>query len=199
MKPTEAFWAGDFGKEYHQRQTVTDEANQALMTRIIERTTGVKSVAELGAGAGLNLRALNAFYPDMQLCGVEINAQACQEILKVPGATAVQCSVLEWRPTIQFDLTFTKGLLIHIPPDDLPAAYATLVNSSKRYVAICEYFNPSPIDIQYRGYAGRLWKRDFAKEIMDAHGLRLVDYGFVYKNGPNAQDNITWFLMEKTR
>ena len=197
MRETEEFWASDFGKEYHQRQTVTDEANKDLMARIMRVTSGVSTVAELGAGTGLNLRALNAINPDLWLCGVEINAEAVREILTVRKATAVECSVLEWRPTMKFDLTFTKGLLIHINPADLPKAYATLVRASRRYVMIAEYFNPTPVEVPYRGHAGRLWKRDFAAEIMEEHHLRLVAYGFVYKHGPHAQDNITWFLMEK--
>ncbi len=33
---------------------------------------------------------------------------------------------------------------------------------------------------------------------MDTYGLRLVDYGFVYRRDPNwPQDNINWFLLEK--
>jgi spore coat polysaccharide biosynthesis protein SpsF len=55
------------------------------------------------------------------------------------------------------------------------------------------------VAIAYRGHSDRLFKRDFAGEIMDRHSqLRLVDYGFAYRRDPNfPQDDITWFLMEK--
>lgn len=198
MNDTEKFWAGDFGHQYHARQTVSHAANVALFGRILAATAGVHSIAELGAGTGLNLQALRHLQEDFDLCGVEINIEAVREILRIPGVVGVQCSALDWRPTRRFDLTFTKGMLIHIPPDDLPDAYETLVNVSSRYVAVCEYYNPTPVEVPYRGHAGRLWKRDFAGEMMKQHNLRLVDYGFVYRNAPIfPQDDITWFLMEK--
>ncbi|MDG4904811.1 hypothetical protein P9279_30615, partial [Mesorhizobium sp. WSM4962] len=40
------------------------------------------------------------------------------------------------------DLVVTKGLLIHIPPDDLPAVYDNLYDLSDRYIVIGEYYNP---------------------------------------------------------
>jgi len=195
---TEAFWAGEFGDTYHQRQAVTHEANVDLFARILAATGDVKSIAELGAGTGLNLQALRAIDPELDLCGVEINEQAVHQILKIPTVVGVHASALDWMPTRQFDMTFTKGMLIHIPPADLPTACRTLVDASRRYVMIAEYFNPTPLEVMYRGHAGRLWKRDFAGELMDAHGLTLVDYGFVYaRDTYAAQDNITWFVLEK--
>jgi hypothetical protein len=64
---------------------------------------------------------------------------------------------------------------------------------------LCEYYNPAPTTVSYRGHNERLFKRDFAGEIMDRHPeMQLVDYGFAYHRDPNfPQDDITWFLMEK--
>jgi hypothetical protein len=50
----------------------------------------------------------------------------------------------------------------------------------------------------YRGHADRLFKRDFAGDLIEKYGMKLVDYGFVYKRDNWApQDDITWFLLEK--
>lgn len=97
------------------------------------------------------------------------------------------------------DLVFTKGVLIHLPPLVLPDVYDLMVEASNRYVMVAEYYNPSPIEVNYRGHGDRLWKRDFAGEIMERHpSLRLLDYGFCYRRDPNwPLDDITWFLMEK--
>jgi hypothetical protein len=64
---------------------------------------------------------------------------------------------------------------------------------------IAEYYSPVPIEISYRGHEQRLFKRDFAGELLGTFpDLRLVDYGFSYRNDPVApQDDITWFLLEK--
>ena len=81
--------------------------------------------------------------------------------------------------------------------NELQLAYERLYESSKRFVLIAEYYNP--VTISYRGHGERLFKRDFAGELMDRYvDLRLVDYGFSYRRDPaTPQDDITWFLMEK--
>ena len=64
---------------------------------------------------------------------------------------------------------------------------------------MCEYYNPAPVAVTYRGHTNRLFKRDFCGEIMTRFpDLRLADYGFAYRRDPSfPQDDITWFLMEK--
>jgi spore coat polysaccharide biosynthesis protein SpsF len=100
-----------------------------------------------------------------------------------------------------FDLVLVKGVLIHINPDLLPAVYDRLYRSSRRLILVCEYYNPSPVVIPYRGHADRLFKRDFAGEILDTYSdLVLLDYGFAYRRDPAfPQDDVTWFLMERRR
>jgi spore coat polysaccharide biosynthesis protein SpsF len=53
--------------------------------------------------------------------------------------------------------------------------------------------------IPYRGNEDRLFKRDFAGEMLNKYSdLSLVDYGFSYRKDPIfPQDDITWFLLEK--
>jgi pseudaminic acid biosynthesis-associated methylase len=74
------------------------------------------------------------------------------------------------------------------------------VSSSKKYICIAEYYNRTPVSINYRGHDERLYKRDFVGEVLDKFpSLTLVDYGFVYHRDPNfPQDDITWFLLEKS-
>ena len=108
-------------------------------------------------------------------------------------------SLLSFRPAEVYDLVFTKGVLIHVAPDDLPTAYDVLYRSSSRYVMVMEYYNPTPVELSYRGHDGRLFKRDFAGELLDRFpDLRLRDYGFAYHRDPNFPlDDITWFLLER--
>ena len=95
-------------------------------------------------------------------------------------------------------MTFTVGVLIHINPDNLDRVYDNLVSNTRRYVLIAEYYNPTPVSVEYRGHADRLFKRDFAGELIDRYSLKLVDYGFVYKRDHWApQDDVNWFLLEK--
>jgi spore coat polysaccharide biosynthesis protein SpsF len=197
----ESFWAGQFGTEYTERNQGAQlhAANLAFFSKIVERVRGVRSVLELGANRGLNLQALRTLMPESELAGVEINPDAAQ-ILESSGFAVYRGSILDLEIDEQRDLTFTKGVLIHINPDGLPRVYDLLHATAKRYVLVAEYYNPAPVEISYRGHTGKLFKRDFAGELMKRHAdLRLVDYGFMYRRDPVfPQDDITWFLMEKT-
>jgi pseudaminic acid biosynthesis-associated methylase len=90
-------------------------------------------------------------------------------------------------------------VLIHIDPGRLRDAYAALYNASRRYICLAEYYNPAPVEVTYRGHQGKLFKRDFAGEMLDLYGdLRLLDYGFQYRRDPLfPQDDLTWFVLEK--
>ena len=196
----EQFWAGEFGTEYAGRNAGPHwvASNAALFSRVLQRTHGVGSVLEVGANTGLNLRALRSLLPDADLGAVEINPAAAKQLREWGECEVFEESALDFRPSRSYDLTFVKGVLIHINPDRLPDVYRLLVEASTRYVLVAEYYNPAPVEVPYRGHEGKLFKRDFAGEMMDAHGLRLVDYGFVYRRDPNfPQDDLTWFLMEK--
>lgn len=92
-----------------------------------------------------------------------------------------------------------KGVLIHLNPEVLPQVYDTLVQATGEYLLVAEYYSPMPVAIAYRGHSDRLFKRDFAGEIMLRHpAMELLDYGFAYPRDRNfPQDDITWFLMRK--
>lgn len=202
MNAQEQFWRGGFGSEYAKRSPGNVEANIALFSRILPLTEGVRSIIEFGAGVGNNLRALRKLIPNANLGAIEVNELAAAKLRDVADVIGVG-SMLDCRPdcaaeTPPWDMTMTKGVLIHIAPDDLRRAYEVLWRVSRRYILIAEYYNPVPVEVEYRGHAGRLWKRDFAGEMLDIYSdLRLVEYGFVYHRDAFPQDDITYFLMEK--
>jgi len=199
----EAFWKEEFGDDYHKRQKEAEVgsvlSNIFFFSKILSKTQGVKRIIELGAGTGQNLDAINKLGHDLALIGVEINEQAAMEI---PCGFIFRQSIFDFEPPNyeHADLAFTKGLLIHILPADLPAAYDVLYRSSGRYVLICEYYSPTPVEVEYRGHSSKLWKRDFAGEMMEKYpDLQMVDYGFTYHKDQFPQDDLTWFLMEKRK
>lgn len=198
MNATEEFWAGTFGNEYTERSPGSVHANTAFFARALARASGIESVLELGAGVGNNLRALRRLMPALYpVDAVELNEQAAA-FLEHVSDNVMHCSILELAKMARYDLTFTKGVLIHIAPEDLPRAYNALWQHSRRYVLVAEYYSPKPVAIEYRGHANRLWKRDFAGEMLERfRDLQLVDYGFAWRRDPFPQDDLTWFLMER--
>lgn len=197
----ETFWAGEFGDQYIGRNPGAKEmgARLAMFARIMARTRGVDSIIEFGANIGNNLRVLHQMFPGIELAAVEINEKAVNVLTDWGKAQVHHRSILDFAPEKCFDLAFVSGVLIHINPDALPTVYGRLHAASQRYVCLIEYYNPTPVEVSYRGHDDRLFKRDFAGEMMARFpGLRLLDYGFVYHGDPNFPlDDLTWFLLEK--
>ena len=156
-------------------------------------------VLEFGSNIGLNLRAIKMLIPNVKMTAVEINKKAAEECSKIDGVDVFNGSIFDFNTDKKFDLTFTKTVLIHINPEKLNEVYEKLYNYSNRYILISEYYNPKPIEVNYRGNADRLFKRDFAGELLDKYSdLELIDYGFVYHRDNNfPDDDNNWFLLEK--
>lgn len=201
----ENFWAGDFGNRYIERnQGEALLANKlALWSGIIKKFSlrGVKTCLEFGTNIGLNLQALGLLLPHLNMSGVEINQKAAQICSKLPRVKIYNESALTFETDEKYDFTFTCGVLIHIAPDKLPIMYEKLYRFSNKYIVISEYYNPTPVEVNYRGHKERLFKRDFAGEIMDMFpNVRLIDYGFGYHRDNNFDlGDSTWFIMEKVR
>lgn len=202
----EEFWSGHFGDNYieRNRSQALLASNISLFSQILRQTSDVASCCEFGANIGLNLMALRRLLPAAELNGVEINSKAISTLREwmrdddIPGQ-AYQASIHDFSLQNPVDLVFTKTVLIHIAPEKLQDVYENLYRSTKKYLLIAEYYNPTPITVSYRRHENRLFKRDFAGELLDRYQtLKLVDYGFRYhRDAVFPQDDITWFLMQR--
>lgn len=201
MSEQEKAWRGEFGTSYQARQSLSLDIRRAMFLKVFGGTVmTLRNVIEFGAGTGGNLEAIGSLWPWLRLLAVEVNEEAIKALADV-AHVVYHGSILDDHPVEVCDLVFTRGLLIHIHPDDLAKAYQALYNASAHYILIAEYYSPRPEAVPYRGRQDLLWKRDFAGEMLDRFpDLRLRDYGFVYHRDPlYPQDDITWFLMEKLR
>lgn len=200
---TDEFWKGDFGDEYSKRNVdLVDNNNEFFKRCFIELPTleaiyDLSSIIEFGAGTGQNISALHQLMPLCKYTSVEINELAAQQI---SHGMVYRGSIFDFKQAVPpHDLVLTKGFLIHIPPDKINEVYDILYRSSQRYILICEYYNPTPMEVEYRGHEGKLWKRDFAGEMLERFpDLNLIDYGFHYHKDEYPQDDLTWFLLEKS-
>jgi len=195
----EEFWAKEFGNDYISRNQ-NYISNIPFFSKVISKTFNIKSVIEFGCNIGLNLKALNILLPECKLTGVEINNNACQFLQEWGKCNVINKSIFNYSESRKYDLSMIKGVLIHINPDMLESVYAKLYDSSNKYILIAEYYNLTPVSISYRGHNDRLFKRDFAGEMLDKYNdLRLTDYGFLYhRDNYFLQNDINWFLLEKS-
>ena len=170
---TEEVWSGEFGSAYLKRNQVDWQARKPFWKMILDET-GARSVYELGCNAGWNLSAINRLYPDVITTGVDINEDA------ITQAWTADLNVFHVEETDlitpQAELTFTAGVLIHIPPDDIMQTMMDLIDRSYDYVLSVEYEADKETEIEYRGQSGLLWKRPYGEMYKDL-GLTPVDTG----------------------
>ena len=198
----EDFWSGNFGDNYilRNRSETFLQSNINFFKKALKKVKKIDSMIEFGANIGMNIKAIKSLGKIKIFKAIEINKKACFDLEKVIGKENVfQNSILDYKNSEKFDLVLTKTVLIHINPEKLVDVYRKIYKSAKKYVLIAEYYNPSPSVIEYRGFKNKLFKRDFAGELIDLYpDLQILDYGFVYHRDQfYPQDDINWFLLKK--
>lgn len=195
MSDTIQFWAGEFGTSYLARNRVEWQARLPFWESAMDYTQA-QSVLEVGCNAGWNLRAIQQVRPSAELYGVDVNAAAVEESRQA-GFEAQHTDalgILALHEAGSIDLVFTAGVLIHVAPIDLEPVMRAIVTTSGRYVLAVEYAADEETEVEYRGHAGKLWKRPFGKLYQDM-GLRLLA---VVPEAAGFDDCVAW-LLEKTQ
>ena len=203
--PTLSAWTGAFGDAYTARNVADHariEQRIAMWCRVLRPISSAPpaSCLEIGANVGINLRALQSFHK-LDAYALEPNIKARNVLVqdrvlppdRVLDGTAEQIDL----PDDSIDLVFTSGVLIHVAPERLDAAYREMHRVARRYLLTIEYFASEPEQKAYRGESGLLFKRDFGALWLDLYpALSLVDYGFFWKR-VTGLDNLTWWLFAK--
>ena len=170
------------------------KVNQIKFEKLISNNL---KVLDFGCGGGY---LLNEFKYEIEKSGVEINEFAFKQLtINLGKKNFYNQSIETFNKKKKYDLVFTKGVLIHINPKNLQKVYKKMFELSSKYILTIEYYNPKPVSVIYRGHKDKLFKRDFAGEIMKKYkSLKLLDYGFIYHGDQSfPQDDMTWFLLKK--
>jgi len=201
MNEQEKFWSGKFGNNYIFRNNSKklQKNNDYFFKKIFHKKQRINSILEFGSNIGNNLLSLEKIYKNCSFTALELNTKACKILKKKrPKFKIVNNTILNFETNQKFNLVLCKGVLIHINPKQLKKVYEKIYNLSNRYILLAEYFSPNPEKIRYRNYKNKLFKRDFALEIMQNYkSLKLIDYGFVYHKDKYPVDNLNWFLLKK--
>lgn len=201
MNEQEKLWNSAFGDEYHQRNPMVDREDfwrEVLGDELFR----IYSVFEPGAGRGDNLAAIREMrlgdVPHFRTMGLDVNKSACSDMEQRGIQRVVHGALLNtfFGYDLHFDLVLTRGFLIHVPEESLPATLDNLYRLSNRYIAVAEYYSPLRRGIHYHGHSNALWADDFAGKLMAMYpDLKLVRYGFKYHM--EGGDDLTYFLLEK--
>ncbi len=202
-------WAGQFGKEYTDRNALSLDELQELykgyfgITRLemnqkfIGKLDRDMRILEVGANIGNQLSMLqnmgfkNLYGIELQPYAVELSKSRTKNINLIQGS-ALDIPFKDG----YFDLVFTSGLLIHISPEDISRVLDEMHRCTCKYIWGIEYFAEEYTKVIYRDHDDLLWKTDFPKLFLDRFkDMKAVkiEY-FKYLNNDNVD---VMFLLQK--
>ena len=201
--PQEDFWKSQITESYAQDNSVFDEQLGLLAwERILSKIdkSDISSYLDCGSNIGRNIALLKRVLPTASANIVELAKGPLDKCLKdFQIDESFLGPIKDSRFDRKFHLVFTNGVLIHINPDDLLESMSRMYEMSSRYILMGEYFNRTPVMINYRGENDRLFKRDFGKLFVENFDCNVVDYGFLWGHEFDTAgfDDITYWLFEK--
>lgn len=98
------------------------------------------SIFEVGFFSGRNLKYIKEAFPSVYVGGLEINPKAVKYAKGKLGINNLMCGNLHDLDMIHddsrdtFDIVFTSGVLIHVPPKDLDSAMGAISRKASKYV-----------------------------------------------------------------
>lgn len=201
LNEQEIFWKEKYAKEYINKvRNYSLEGGIKCWAKMLERAHGIYTLLECGSNIGKNIGLLSHVLPTASKSIIEISPDAYKIVTsKYEIDQSFNGPIVQSAFKGQFDLVFTMGVLIHIHPDDLLANMQKMYDYSGKYILMGEYFNRTPVMIEYHGEKDKLFKRDFGKMFMENFQVRLVDYGFLWGHlyDEAGFDDITYWLFEK--
>lgn len=203
-------WNGKFGVDYTKRNKMSIEKMDALyqdrywVTRsamnedFLDGLGRKMRILEVGCNIGNQLKLLQTM-GFTELYGIELQQSAVELAKKNTQGISIICGSAAELPFKDafFDMVFTSGVLIHIPPANLPKVMDEIYRCSKKYIWGFEYYSPSIMEVPYRGNAELLWKADFAKIYLNRFpNLQIsAEERYGYKDESGNID--TMFLLVK--
>jgi pseudaminic acid biosynthesis-associated methylase len=202
LSEQQEFWANRYAGDYIKKNSSFDQKTGVEGWSImLRKAEGINSILECGSNIGRNIGFLNDLLPQASKSIIEISVPAYEFVTKhynIDRSFNGPIVSSDFEPE-SFDLTFTCGVLIHIHPDDLLANMQKMYTYSRKYILIGEYFNRTPVMLEYQGEQNKLFKSDFGKTFLENFNVRLVDHGFLWGHlyDSGGFDDITWWLFEK--
>ncbi len=205
----ENVWSSDHGFRYvvHHATENWNATRIPTWELFLKQVPDANSICEFGCNIGANLKAINQLLPESKLSGIEINPHAVK-MLKNDNIGDIHCgSILDVELDQKFDLVFSRGVLIHIKPDEVHRVMQNMANHSKKYVLIYEHYSPELYQLpKYRlkskeaeaGEGYQFW-RDYCGEF---HGLfpdwKIVAHGTGLEESKTPKHgNMHWTVFER--
>ena len=154
-------WTSKFGEDWTDRNIIDSKTRVAAFKKMIGDLY-IKSIVEIGCGAGHNLISLSMLNSSYTLIGIDPSLYAVVKALKNKVTTFIgDCFDTHLRSSY-YDLVFTSGVLMHVSPEDMNRTVEEISRIAKKYILIIEYYSEKEESIEYHGHTDLLWKRDYS-------------------------------------
>lgn len=133
---------------------------------------GARKICELGCNVGNNL----ADFPStFDITGVDLNKNAIEKSKnKFPSFNFKVAKIQDTSlPDSQFDLVFSRGVLIHVPGKDLDDALKEIFRISNKWIFNLEYFGKDDEMIPWKRGSDLLWYRNM-KEKWQKYDVEII-------------------------
>ena len=202
MSEQQNFWKKTYSENYIKKN-IDFDFNLGIegWKKMLNKAQKIESLLECGSNIGRNIDFLENLLPNSSKSIIELSDEAYNKVTdKFNLKNSFNGTILDSNFKLNsFDLVFSSAVLIHIHPDDVLNNMKKMYDYSKKYILIAEYFNRTPVMIDYQGEKNKLFKSDFGKTFINNFDVELIDYGFlwghIYDNG--GFDDFTWWLFKK--
>ena len=190
----EEMWAGKLGDEYTVRNKIDVTARMGFWQPLLKMYKPNR-ILEVGCNQGANLCAIACTYTS-KLYGIDVNADAlwrAKKSLKGISTTLDSATDIPFKDD-WFDLVFTAGCLIHIPPEKIKKAMQEIIRVSNKYILCIEYYAQQERERPFLGEMGITWERPW-NDLWTAMGLKIVEAGFLTKD--QGFNDLNYWMFEK--
>lgn len=202
LNEQQEFWSRKYAKDYISKNS-DFELSKGIKawSKMLDRTERINTLLECGSNIGRNINFLNFVLPETEKSIIELSLDAYKIVTEKYKLDQTYNGAIvdsSFKPAT-FDLVYTMGVLIHIHPDDLLDNLKKMYEYSSKYILIGEYFNRTPVMLEYQGEKDKLFKRDFGRYLMEHFDVKLLDYGFLWGHeyDHSGFDDITYWVFEK--
>jgi len=158
--------------EYTDNNKNTEHKELSKLIYHISLSLGSKQICEVGCNVGNNL---SEFPKDYDVNGIDLNECALEQARKKYPFFNFKHTSNDKMPyeDSTFDIVFTRGVLIHIPKENLFLVMSEMTRISKKWIFNLEYFGEDDKMIDWKRGENLLWYRNM-KENWSNHNVEIV-------------------------
>jgi len=155
-----------------------------------------KSILEIGCNEGSNLREIETINPSIKLAGIDIHKNATEYAGKtLPKANIVLGSIYDLNKHFKekFDLVFSHGVTMHIPPEDLVKVAEDLKKITNNIIIHCEQHAEVTKIMRVHNGQGHRWAHNYYALYP---GDKVKINKFIINRGGGADHLVTVYLKD---